>query len=183
MQRNYKVRAPFMTQAELKLYNLLDSYLPTRLVTISLKVRLYDLIDVDSKDRNIRFKLINQIDKKHIDYVVIDKKTGIVICCIELDDAYHSKPRNKLSDNIKNKALKDAGIPLIRIKTPIKNISYIDIKPIIGEIEYYWKKVYKVNCPICGKRMNIHLMDNTFTCSCGYKVNCINADIKWNSFP
>lgn len=75
------------------------------------KVRMADII----QPTNNNYHLLNKIIRKHLDFVILSKK-GNTICAIEIDDNSHNKPQQKINDTYKNFALKEAGIPIIRIK-------------------------------------------------------------------
>lgn len=86
-------------------------------IDVLTKVRLCDIIKVKSGvDNSTYTSAFNTIKSKHIDFVLIDKNTNVV-CCIELDDKSHEKEKAKANDEVKNKALLSAGVPLIRTKS------------------------------------------------------------------
>lgn len=121
------VRGTLMTNAEKQLYHFMSNYLDSRdKIVIFPKVRLADLIEVDSKltlDKSAFYK----ISSKHVDYVICEKNTLNVICVVELDDFYHEREDRKQHDLFVMQALYTAGIQTVRIKVPIKTIVKADL--------------------------------------------------------
>ena len=81
-----------------------------------------------------RTKFIRAMSQYEIDFTVRDKKTGHVVCAIELDGPTHDTKDGKRRDANKNKWLEEAGIKLIRIQKPgdaytIRNTLEIDKNP------------------------------------------------------
>jgi len=113
------VHRDILSIAELRFFTVLKTLIPDDLY-LSVKPRLGDLIDVEQiiKDKDAGW--IRNYGaatwSKHIDFVIFDVETAEVILCIELDDASHNRAENKARDIFKNKALKAAEIPLLRIK-------------------------------------------------------------------
>jgi len=81
------------------------------------KVRLEDIITVkkgtEKKEANA---LRGRIRPRHIDFTLCKAKNSSIIAVIELDDKTHNTKKAKKADDFKNKALKDAGVHLIRFK-------------------------------------------------------------------
>lgn len=121
------IKGTLMTNAEKQLYHFMSNYLDSRdKIAIFPKVRLADLIEVDSKltlDRSAFYK----ISSKHVDYVICEKNTLNVICVVELDDFYHEREDRKQHDLFVMQALYTAGIQTVRIKVPIKTIVKSDL--------------------------------------------------------
>ena len=69
---------------------------------------------VKQKYRN-DYSSLNKINRKSIDYTIIRNDTGLIVCCIELDDSSHLKADRKKNDNFKNQVFKEVNIPLIRV--------------------------------------------------------------------
>ena len=113
------VHRPIMSRAELKFYHAFKDLIP-RLLAISIKPRLGDIIDVDKlirqQDHGWNGKYCEPVWSKHIDFVIFDSQTADIIFCIELDDKSHLKKENAARDRFKNKALSAAEIPLVRIQ-------------------------------------------------------------------
>lgn len=79
---------------------------------IAAKVRLADLC----LPKNGDITSFNKIARKHVDFVVIERATSRVLCCIELDDRSHQRNDSIRRDKEKDYALKKAGITLHRVK-------------------------------------------------------------------
>lgn len=85
------------------------------------KVRVADLIklkaNVSQKGQSSQWwKAFAQISQKHVDFVVVDKRSFEARVVVELDDASHRSSKAKDGDDVKNKAFAAAGIPLLRVK-------------------------------------------------------------------
>lgn len=81
------------------------------------KVRLADIIKVKSglspQERRVAF---NQIQSKHVDFVLCDPKDLSVQLVVELDDSSHDAKNRKDRDIFVDKALETAGIKVVRVK-------------------------------------------------------------------
>lgn len=56
---------------------------------------------------------LNRINRKSVDFLIL-AKDATVVAAIELDDRSHDRPDRRRADAQKNRALADAGVPLIR---------------------------------------------------------------------
>lgn len=65
-----------------------------------------------------RAKFVRAMSQYEIDFTVRDKKTGTVICTVELDGPTHDTEDGRRRDENKNNWLAEAGISLIRIRHP-----------------------------------------------------------------
>ena len=61
-------------------------------------------------------KYRNKITQKSVDFVIVEKNYLNPLLAIELDDSSHNRKDRIKRDNFIEKALKDAGLPLLRIK-------------------------------------------------------------------
>ena len=78
------------------------------------KVRLGDLVRVrgqGSEEATAR----NKIDRKHVDFVLVDPGSMQPWLVIELDDRSHRSAAARSRDADKDAALAGAGLPLLRI--------------------------------------------------------------------
>lgn len=105
-------KVPIMSEIEKKFYKQLLFVFP--LYHIFVQVQLSRIIRPPKGKKELQW--LNKIWRLSLDYVIVDKEFN-TIAVIELDDASHSLPRRKEIDLRKDKALKAAGIHLIRIKT------------------------------------------------------------------
>ena len=107
---SYKKRK-LLTSAEWKFYATLKQFIGDDF-SIIMKVRLADIIESTDKSNQTAF---NKVKAKHIDFVIINKSTAAIVCCIELDDSSHEKAKTKARDKFVEKALASADVKLIRV--------------------------------------------------------------------
>lgn len=105
-------KVPMMSEVEKKFYRLLLATFPH--YYICAQVQLSRIIrPPKGKDE---LKWLNKIWRLSVDYVILNNQLE-TIAVIELDDASHLLPKRKEVDQRKDKALKAAGIYLIRVRT------------------------------------------------------------------
>ena len=102
-----------LTQGEAAFYRSLRKAVPPQF-EISRKVRLADIVHCSSKTLHRGFG--KMISSQHIDFVITEKKTGAIKLAIELNDKSHDQPEIKKRDAWKNRVLRSAGIPLMRVR-------------------------------------------------------------------
>jgi uncharacterized protein DUF2726 len=118
----YTPRPGLLTDAELRFFAVLeaaqthlaqtDGWAETQ---IMVQVPLGNLIKVKSGlDRSTWQTWHNQIDRKTIDFVIVDKQCRPIVA-IELDDSTHAKPDRQTRDALVEGAFEDAGLRLVRI--------------------------------------------------------------------
>jgi hypothetical protein len=112
----YEAKSFFFSNAEASFYHTLKHTLGEQMIIFP-HVALRDLVRVTDK-RNYH-KYFNQIDRKQIDYLLVDAKTLKPILVIELDDASHQREDRVVRDQFVEKVLAIAKIPLVRI--PVKH--------------------------------------------------------------
>lgn len=103
---------PVMSPIEKKFYWQLKRVFPT--YHILAQVQLSQVIR-PPRGKN-EYKWLNKIWRMSLDYVVLDENLELVTV-LELDDRSHLYKRRQEADQRKNKALKAAGVRLIRIQT------------------------------------------------------------------
>lgn len=103
---------PVMSNIEKKFYYQLVKAFPDYYILA--QVQLSRVIR-PPKNR-YEYKWLNKIWRMSLDYVVLDRHLETLVV-IELDDRSHLTQKRKEADERKNKALKAAGVRLIRIKT------------------------------------------------------------------
>jgi very-short-patch-repair endonuclease len=80
------------------------------------KVRLGDIVQPRRGiSKSARASAWNRISGKHVDFAVCDPRTLQVISVVELDDASHKNAAAQRGDQVKDRALAAAGIPIVRI--------------------------------------------------------------------
>lgn len=111
---------PFQSQgklfspAERSFLGVLDQILGDSLRVFG-KVRLADVIKTKSGlSASARQSAFNQIQSKHLDFVVCDPSDLSIQFAIELDDSSHKKPNRQSRDAFVEQALSAAEIPLFR---------------------------------------------------------------------
>lgn len=111
-----KGKVPYLlTATELKFYRVLKPICDERNLAVFAKVRLEDLVSVPSHIYN-DWKWRGYIRSRHIDFVLCDASNLKIRCVLELDDWHHKFMRNHEIDGRKDKIMRDAGLPLIRVK-------------------------------------------------------------------
>ena len=103
-----------LSKAEFSFYRVLQQACGERYVVCP-KVGLGDLLYV-KKGTEKRQSFRNKIDRKHIDFVLCDPQTMAPVAGVELDDKSHQSEPAQKRDADKDKACRDAGLVLIRIK-------------------------------------------------------------------
>ncbi|MGP9510807.1 MULTISPECIES: DUF2726 domain-containing protein [unclassified Halomonas] len=102
------------------------------------KVRIADILAVERHAKVSKsdwFRAFTKISSKHIDYVLVSPKTGIIECCIELDDPSHNRKDRIERDVFVNNAFAQAGLPLLRIPTAKHYDAYELRKLIMGSVK------------------------------------------------
>ena len=124
-QPRYRRRASLLTRGEQPFLPVLESilldlaqHLKTNPLRVYVKVNLADLIepDVPPAERSAATKLRNKIDRKHIDFAIVDATTFVPLCIVELDDRSHRAAKAQQRDGDKDAALASAGVPVCRIE-------------------------------------------------------------------
>lgn len=110
------VRHPkgLLSKAEFSFYRVLQRACGDRYVVCP-KVGLGDLLTVKRGTQKWQ-SFRNKIDRKHIDFVLCDARTMAVVAAVELDDKSHASQKAKQRDEVKNRACRAAGLPLLRFK-------------------------------------------------------------------
>lgn len=112
----YEKQEYLLTATELKFYRVLKPICDERNLAVFAKVRLEDLVTVPQYVFN-NWKWRGYIRSRHIDFVLCDASNLKIRCAVELDDWHHGFFKNQQIDERKNKIMRDAGLPLVRVKT------------------------------------------------------------------
>ncbi len=102
------------TPAERHFLNTLDRATPENLRVFG-KVRIADVLRVTASNRKRFWRYFTQISSKHLDYVLVDRKSMRIMCAIELDDRSHDRKDRRGRDAFVDEAFATAGLPLIRV--------------------------------------------------------------------
>jgi|GEM_PF-6561565 Protein of unknown function (DUF2726). len=100
-------RRNVMSQSELRFFKLLREALPHKLVLS--QVSMYQVLACPPRDKAHFWR----IGQKCLDIVVCNDDSSVLFVA-ELDDKTHNDPERQKADATKEKALRDAGVPLIR---------------------------------------------------------------------
>mgnify|MGYP002516845123 FL=1 len=121
-----------LTKNEWRFYKDLKPIADKEKLTIIAKVRLADLVEVDSSriQKNEYMKYFNSIAKKHVDFALCNPDNLAVIELIELDDNSHNNNTRVVRDNMVDKILTGAGYKI----THLNNITdYVAVKNAVTE--------------------------------------------------
>lgn len=128
----YKKKDYLFSKAEHSFFEVLSLVLRDMNVHIFAKVRMSDLLFI-GKGTDQWQKSWNQIQSKHVDFVICDRVKVQPLVVIELDDSSHNQPKTMERDRFVNQAYHDAGLPLLRF--PVKHAyTTADIETQIGDI-------------------------------------------------
>ena len=111
----YKPKRYVTTLNELIFYQtLLEICKELDLILFS-QVSLYNIIEVKKNlSKSLQTTYFNKINKKSIDFVLVDKKNCRIKLCIELDDNTHKRKDRIQRDNFINEVFKQLNINLLR---------------------------------------------------------------------
>ena len=108
-----------MTAPERELYGRLRQALPDYLIFS--QVQLSRIIDVAPEAEHQSW--LNRINRMSVDFVVCAPDGAKILAAIELDDSSHEKAERIQADAKKDKALRSAGVPIIR--WPVKGMPHV----------------------------------------------------------
>lgn len=107
---NYKARPFFFSKAENAFFQTIKTNTILKDYPVFPKACLIDILNPENSQ-----SARNKIDRKHIDFLVCKPNYFNPLICIELDDKTHQRPDRQERDYFINTALKNAGIPILRI--------------------------------------------------------------------
>jgi hypothetical protein len=114
----YRRKDYLLTRAERAFYDVLvetvDGAFERRWLVFA-KVRLLDLLWLPRGTQERRGHL-NRVQSKHVDFVLCDRSDVRPVLAIELDDSSHDAEDRRERDAFVDAALRDAGLPLLRVK-------------------------------------------------------------------
>lgn len=111
----YDKTESLVTNTEKIFLNVLLSVIEEDLYILT-KVRLADIVHVRKGTKDY-LKYFARIQSKHIDFLICDSSTFEPLLAIELDDPSHRREDAKERDEVKDKVLAAAGIPILRVPT------------------------------------------------------------------
>ncbi len=114
--KDYKYRRKLylVTRSELQFFKTLLSGVNQFYYVIP-QVHLSTLLNHKTWGQNWKGAL-SRIDRKSVDYVICSRENLVPICAIELDDKSHDRADRIKRDRWVEQILKDAGLPLVRIR-------------------------------------------------------------------
>jgi len=105
-----------LTPAELSFYNYIFDALDSNEYVLCTKVRLGDLVKFRGGDDKQRWKRLQQVNRKHIDFVVCSRKSMMPVFLIELDDSSHNRKDRKDRDHLVDSFLSQACLPILHVR-------------------------------------------------------------------
>ena len=108
-------RAGLFTQGEIAFLSVLDASLPSG-VRLFGKVRLSDIFSPsDAVPAAERLGVLRRINQKHVDFLLVDRRTLRPLAGVELDDRTHEAAHRKQRDAFVDEVFSGAGLPLIHV--------------------------------------------------------------------
>ncbi len=108
----YQTRVSLFTYQEKKFFRALRSAVNKK-YEIFPKVRLGDFVFLANEPEDRKYHN-NQIQCKHIDYLLCEKFDFKPVLVIELDDSSHNRLERRLSDEFKSSLFEGIKLPLLR---------------------------------------------------------------------
>lgn len=113
-EMGYEARKELFSPAERSFCGVLEQAVAGQYRVFG-KVRLGDLIQpAKGYSRGRRTGAWNRINQKHVDFVICRPDTLAAVGAVELDDSSHGRKDRSERDDFVDKALKSAGISLVR---------------------------------------------------------------------
>ena len=110
----YYKKSNFMTASEKVLFRILVQLVGDKYYILP-QVGLGRLIEVNKFGRE-RYRYLNKISQKSLDFVLLNKNDLSITLAIELDDSTHLLSDRQVRDEFVNKAMETTRIPLMRVK-------------------------------------------------------------------
>ncbi len=129
--RNVYASKPLFTPTEQEFFTCLQHLTQGRCLLFA-KVNLADIIKPLSGKIGDR----NQIDKKHVDFLICRLDDGMPMIGIELDDSSHNDRGRFKGDMIKNDVFAATGLPLLRL--PVSEM--YQLEELVAELSRAWHR-------------------------------------------
>ena len=107
----YEVNRDFLTPAERRFFLALQTYIDGRLALFA-KVNLRDVFKVSRSAGQETLSYFNRINRKHVDFLLCDRKTFLPLCGVELDDSTHQQAERRERDKLVDRVYDNAGLAL-----------------------------------------------------------------------
>ena len=119
----YLKKKYFLTNVEREFFKVLEEAIKNEYYIFP-QVNLSNLLFTEKGEEY--YKYHNKIDRKSVDFVIIEKNYLAPLLVIELDDSSHNLEKRIERDDFVEEVLKEAEIPLLRLKTKeLYNVSEI----------------------------------------------------------
>lgn len=112
---NFVRRDYIMTPAEAKLFRRLETIAGDRYYAFP-QVHLSSLLDHRVRNGQSWKGALSKIQRKSVDFVLVDKVGLKTMYAVELDDRTHDRPDRQERDDMVARCLLDADIPLVRLR-------------------------------------------------------------------
>ena len=110
----YKMRDDFLSPAEQSFYLVIRKCV-TEWADVCPKVNLGDVFYATCKEFGERQSYTNKINRKHVDFLLCDRKTAKPLLGVELDDRSHQQYKRQSRDSFVEQVFEKAGLPLVRV--------------------------------------------------------------------
>ncbi len=111
----YHAQPRLFTEAEWQFYQVLNTAVGQRFLIVG-KVRIADVITPRATvRRQAWWRAFRKISSKHLDYVLLEPQSGVIRMALELDDSSHRRTDRRTRDRFVDRALAQAGVPLLRV--------------------------------------------------------------------
>jgi hypothetical protein len=111
---NYRLRDDFLSPAEHSFYLVLRQAVESWAI-VAPKVGLSDLFFTTGGDRRANWAAWNRINRKHVDFLLLDKVDARPLIGVELDDRSHQRRDRQERDRLVDRVFAEAGLPLAHI--------------------------------------------------------------------
>ena len=130
----YESQDTLNSPAEQKFQIILEDILDPELYQLSCKTRLADILKVkEGFDFGREQAAFNRISRKHVDFVISEKRSSRIIGVIELDDRSHNRVDRRKRDQQVDSWLRTAGIPILH-QPCRREYSFIELQQTLKEI-------------------------------------------------
>jgi hypothetical protein len=112
----YERQERLLSAAEWAFFQALEDAIGAQ-YRVFVKVRIADVLRPrTSFNQRTWWRAFTKVSSKHVDFVLVERATGVIAAALELDDATHDRQDRRVRDRFVNQAFAQAGVPLIRVK-------------------------------------------------------------------
>lgn len=125
--------APVLSEAEQRFFAVLEqavAQISGGKGRVLVQIPLSHVLQAKAGDASERQRAHNKIDRKSVDFVVVDSAFKVK-AAIELDDSSHGRQSRKERDEFVEKACRDAGVVLVRCAARAQ----YDVGVVVQELE------------------------------------------------